>query len=224
MIHKYRTWRYWRDEWINPFIIAIVLAIIIRTFIVQPFKIPSTSMYPTLKISDRIFVNKFLYGVRIPFTNKWSPAVRQPKRGDIIVFTSVTDLIYPEPEKEYARIVGPLFFNKSRIGFRWYAPRYIVKRLIGKPGDKVEIKNGDVYINDKLLEKPVIIKGFDYFNAGDYGSENNPIIVPPGSYYVLGDNSSNSVDSRFWGFVPKGRVLGEAFIIWWPLSRIRLIK
>jgi len=224
MDKKYKTWKYWQEEWVKPLIIALILATLIRWFIVQPFKIPSTSMYPTLKIGDRIFVSKFLYGQRIPFTDKTTPKVRDPKRGDIIVFISTTDSAYPEPEEEYKRMLGPVFVNKTKFSLKWYAPRYIVKRLIGLPNENVEIKNGNVYINGILLDSPPIIKNMNYFNAGDYGQEGQLIQVPANSYFVLGDNSANSVDSRFWGFVPKKNIMGKVFIIWWPLTRIKIIK
>jgi len=222
--NKYRTLRYWMNEWIYPFLIALFFATLIRVFIVQPFKIPSTSMYPTLKVGDRIFVSKFIYGAKVPFINKKTPAVREPRRGDIVVFVSATDLKYPEPEEEYIRIMGPVFFNKDKKHLKWYAPRYLVKRLIGLPGDKIQIKDGDVYVNDEVLDEPFIIKTFNYFNAGEYGNESKPITVPEGSYFLLGDNSANSVDSRFWGFVSESHLTGKAFIIWWPVNRIRLIK
>ena len=225
MSGKYKTWRYWKDEWVYPFVIAIILAMLIRTFVVQPFKIPSTSMYPTLKIGDRIFVNKFLYGAKIPFTIIKTPKIRLPKRGDIIVFISATDPPYPDPKREHLKILGPIFFNKVKKNFKWHTqPRYIVKRLIGLPGDEIEIEDGDVYIDGRLLKEPLIIKGFNYFNAGDYGKNATATIVPPDSYFVLGDNSANSVDSRFWGFVPKKNLVGKVFIIWWPLNRIRLVR
>ena len=224
MANRFKTWRYWRDEWINPFIIAFILAMIIRTFIFQPFKIPSTSMYPTLKVGDRIFVNKFLYGAKIPFINKRIPKVREPERGDIIVFVSVTDPKYPEPEDEHVRLMGPLFFNKKKIGLRWYHPRYLVKRLVGLPGDRVEIKDSEIYINGKILEEPLIMKSFRYFNSGEYGKEGIFVVVPPDSFFVLGDNSANSIDSRFWGFVPRSQLTGKMFIIWWPFNRVRLMK
>ncbi|MCK4463495.1 MAG: signal peptidase I [Candidatus Omnitrophica bacterium] len=221
---KYKTWRYWRDEWVYPFVIAIILAMFIRCFIVQPFKIPSTSMYPALEIGDRIFVSKFMYGAKIPFADKRIPKLRDAQRGDIIVFVSATDSVYPGPKKEYTRLLGPVFFNKEKKRFRWYSPRFIVKRLIGLPGDKLEIKEGDVYIDGRLLDNPLIIKGLNYFNAGNYGREGKSILVPAGSYFVLGDNSANSVDSRFWGFVPEKNIVGKVFIIWWPLNRIRLMR
>ena len=219
---KFKNWQYWKEEWIKPLVVAVILAVIIRHFVIQPFKIPSTSMYPALKVGDRIFVNKFIYGAKIPFTDKDLPKLRDPKRGDIIVFISVTDGAYPDPENEYIRILGPVFFNKSTKGIRWYTPRYIVKRLIGLPNDEVRIKGGNIYINDKLLDDPLIIEKIDYLNAGDYGKAGESITVPPDSYFALGDNSPNSIDSRFWGFIPDKSIIGKVFVIWWPLNRIRI--
>ncbi|NQT22394.1 MAG: signal peptidase I [Candidatus Omnitrophica bacterium] len=224
MKSRFFTWKYWWTEWIKPLCVAIILAMLIRTFIAQPFKIPSTSMYPTLKVGDRIFVNKFLYGARIPFTCIKTPEVRKPQRGDIIVFVSVTDSKYPEPQGEFIRILGPVFFNKDTKRLKWYSPRYIVKRLVGLPGDRLEIRDEDVYIDGKVLNEPFVVKKFSYYNAGDYGASGKTIEVPAGSYSVMGDNSANSVDSRFWGFVPEQNVTGKVFVIWWPLNRIRLVK
>lgn len=224
MTEKRRSWKYWRDEWIYPFVIAIICATLIRLFIVQPFKIPSTSMYPTLKVGDRIFVNKFLYGAHIPFTGKYTPKVTDPKRGDIIVFISVTDPVYPDPSEDYRRILGPVFFNVKNKALKWYTQRYLVKRLIGLPGDNIEIKDGKIFINGAILEEPSVLKTFNYFNAGDFGADGQVITVPQDSYFLLGDNSANSVDSRFWGVVPRTNIAGKVFLIWWPLDRIRWIK
>ena len=224
MKNRLLTWTYWYDEWIKPLVFAVIIAMIIRTFIVQPFKIPSTSMYPTLQVGDRIFVNKFIFGAKVPFIDNHLPKLREPKRGDVIVFISVTDPAFPEPENDYIRIVGPVFVNKKTKFPKWYASRYIVKRLIGLPGDKVSIKDGDVLINGKTLEQPAVIKNFSYYNAGDLGKEGSSIVVPEDSYFVLGDNSANSVDSRFWGFVPREKIEGKVFVIWWPLKRIMLVR
>lgn len=192
---KYKTWQYWREEWVKPVIYALIIALFIRTFIAQPFKIPTSSMIPTLKPRDRIFVNKFIYGARIPLTNIRLPKLRPPQKGDIIVFRSPI-----EPKK------------------------YLVKRLAGTPGDIVEIKNGHLWINGKPVEEPLILKSVTYYNRGPYGRSGRPIEVPKNSYYVLGDNSLNSVDSRYWGFVPAKNLAGKVFLIHWPLSRIRIVK
>jgi len=182
-------------EWGESIIIALILALLIRTFVVQAFKIPSGSMIPTFEIGDRIFVNKFLYGARIPLTDIRLPAVRQPVRGDIIVFVS------PEtPKKDF------------------------VKRLIAFGGETVEIRNGRIYIDGQEIEEPLSIRSNYYYNRGDYGGEDRAVTVPEGYLFALGDNSSNSRDSRYWGFVPKKNLIGKAELIYWPPQRIRLIK
>lgn len=195
MNKKYKTWRYWRDEWVKPVLYALIIALFIRTFIAQPFKIPSSSMVPTLKPRDRIFVNKFIYGAKIPFINMRLPELRDPERGDIIVFLSPA-----EPKK------------------------FLVKRLIGKPGDVIEIKTPHVYINGKFLDEPLILKSITYYPRGEYGKAGKSIKVPAGHYYVLGDNSLNSVDSRYWGFVPEKNLTGKVFLIHWPINRVRIVK
>ncbi|MFH1198690.1 MAG: signal peptidase I [Candidatus Omnitrophota bacterium] len=187
-------WKIVAKEWIESIIIAAILALVIRTFVIQAFKIPTGSMRPTLLEGDIILVNKFIFGAKVPFTEIALPKLRDPKRGDVIVF------IYPEdPKKDF------------------------IKRLIGLPGETVEIKNGTVYINDMPVMDPIFNQRF-YYNRGDFGQENKGIVVPKDSYFVLGDNSASSQDSRYWGFVPKSNVLGKALIIYWPLTRVRILK
>lgn len=182
-------------EWAESIIIALILAMVIRTFVVQAFKIPSGSMIPTFEVGDRIFVNKFIYGAKIPFTKFSLPAVRDPRRGDIIVFKS------PEtPKKDF------------------------VKRLIAIGGETVEIKEGAIHINGAPIDSPASIRSRYYYNIGEYGADNKAIQVPEDFYYVLGDNSANSRDSRYWGYVPKDNVIGKAILIYWPPSRIRVIR
>jgi signal peptidase I len=169
-------------EWIEGIIVAFIIAMIIRTFIVQAFRIPTGSMHPTLKIGDRILVNKFIYGRR-------SFRKAGPERGDIIVF------IYPEnPKKDY------------------------IKRLIAFGGEKVLIKKGEIYVNGERLQTPATIAGRHYYSTGYFGTREAE--VPEGSYFVLGDNSGNSKDSRYWGFVPQKNLIGKAFFIYWPLTRL----
>jgi len=182
-------------EWAESIIIALILALIIRTFVVQAFKIPSGSMIPTFEIGDRIFVNKFIYGARLPFTDIRLPALRQPARGDIVVFLS------PEaPKKDF------------------------VKRLAATGGERVQIKNGNIYINGNRIEIPESVGSNYYYNRGDYGKEGESVTVPDDCYFMLGDNSANSRDSRYWGFVPKKNIIGKAICIYWPIQRMRLIK
>lgn len=182
-------------EWTESIIIAVILALLIRTFVVQAFKIPSGSMIPTFKVGDRIFVNKFLYGAKIPFTNMNLPAVREPRRGDIIVFISPED-----PKKDF------------------------VKRLIATGGETVEIKDGKILINGQVVNDPSSIRSVYYYNDGDYGREGQAVRVPDNSYFVLGDNSSSSKDSRYWGFVQRKSILGKAVLIYWPLHRMKTIR
>ena len=182
-------------EWAESIIIALILALLIRTFVIQAFKIPSGSMIPTFEIGDRIFVSKFIYGARIPFTDIRLPALRQPQRGDIIVFAS------PEtPKKDF------------------------VKRLVALEGETVEIKGGNILINGKEIDDPDSVKSTYYYNRGDFGKEFEAVTVPRGFYFTLGDNSANSRDSRYWGFVSKKNLIGKAVLLYWPIRRIRLIK
>ncbi len=180
-------------EWVESIVIAFILAMFIRTFIVQAFKIPSGSMRPTLMEGDRILVNKFIYGIKIPFTDIRLPAIRKPQRGDVVVF------IYPRDTR-----------------------RDFIKRLIATEGESVQIEGGKIYINGHALDDPRFARF--YYNRGPYGREGEKIVVPPDSFYVLGDNSASSQDSRYWGFVPNEYLLGEAFLIYWPLHRIRIIR
>lgn len=181
-------------DWVESIIVAFLLAMVIRAFVVQAFKIPTGSMRMTLLEGDLILVNKFIYGAKVPFMNLRLPALREPKRGDVLVF------IYPEDkDKDF------------------------IKRLVGLPGETVEIKGGSIYINDKPAQEPVFNRVY-YYNRGDFGAEGQKITVPKGSYFVLGDNSASSKDSRYWGFVPKDNLLGKALIVYWPLSRMRAIK
>lgn len=181
-------------EWIESIVIAFFLAMFIRAFVVQAFKIPTGSMRNALLEGDIILVNKFIYGAKVPFTDLRLPAVRQPKRGDVIVF------IYPEnPKKDF------------------------IKRLVAVSGDTVEIKNGTVYVNNQPLLDSVFNRIY-YYNRGEFGQEGQKILVPKDSFFVLGDNSAFSQDSRYWGFVPRQNLLGKAIIIYWPPQRIRIIR
>jgi len=178
-------------EYIEPIVIAILIALFIRTIIIQAFKIPSSSMEPTLLIGDHILVNKFIYGIRIPYSDKlfgeskklyeW----KKPQRGDVIVF----------------------IFPKDR-------DKDFIKRVIGTEGEKVEIIRNKIYINDKLIDDPWGHFIMPRASIEEYG----PVKVPRGSLFVMGDNRDNSQDSRFWGFVNVNEVKGKAFIIYYSGS------
>ena len=169
-------------------LVAIVIALFIRTFLVQAFKIPSGSMKPTLQIGDHILVNKFIYGVKIPYLNTVLLPIKDPQRGDIVVFK------YPlDPKKDF------------------------IKRVIGLPGDVVELRDKAVYINRQRLNHDVGVYSDSHIIAGNLRPRDNlgPITVPSGGLFVMGDNRDESYDSRFWGFVPLRDVSGKAFIIYW---------
>lgn len=174
-------------EYTEALLVALLLAFLIRSFVVQAFKIPSGSMLPTLQIGDHILVNKFLYGLRLPYPFE-TPLIewKQPKRGDVIVF------IYPK--------------DRSKD---------FIKRVIGEPGDTVEIRHKHVFINGKKMNDP-----HASFADGDReipGPRDNfgPVTVPPHHLFVMGDNRDRSHDGRFWGFVDLDDVKGKAFLIYW---------
>ncbi|MEK7849891.1 MAG: signal peptidase I [Candidatus Omnitrophota bacterium] len=181
-------------ETFETIITAVVLALIIRSFIIQPFKIPTGSMEPILMPGDRILVLRYSYGLRIPFTFKKIAKFKTPEIGDIIVFN------YPEEIK-----------------------RAFIKRCLGLPGDLLEIKNGEVLRNNIPIKKHPINKVY-YYNRGDFGKEKQVLTVPKDSYFALGDNSASSKDSRYWGFLDEKYIMGKAIVIYWPLNRIRILK
>ncbi|MDX9745034.1 MAG: signal peptidase I [Syntrophales bacterium] len=180
------------QEYAEAIIIAILIAVFIRTFIVQAFKIPSGSMKPTLQIGDHILVNKFIYGVKIPWLRNTIIPVTEPKRGDIVVF------IYPQ--------------DRSKD---------FIKRVIGLAGDKIEIRNKAIYINDQLYDDGRGVYVDEYVIPGALQPRDNlpPVTVPPDSIFVMGDNRDQSYDSRFWGFVELKDVMGKAFMIYWSWDR-----
>ena len=179
-------------ENIEAIAIAILLALFIRTFVVQAFKIPSGSMKETLQIGDHILVNKFIYGIKLPFAHKTIIPIKQPRKDDIIVFR------YPENPK---------------IDF--------IKRVVGVEGDIIEIRNKNLYVNDKLLYQEFAIHTDPQVIPAVYNKRDNfgPVIVPPDSLFVMGDNRDNSKDSRFWGFVNLKAIKGKAFMIYWSWNK-----
>jgi len=175
-------------ENIEAIILAIILALFIRTFIVQAFKIPSGSMKDTLQIGDHILVNKFIYGVKLPYFDTTIIPYKRPQRGDIIVFK-----FRQEPKKDF------------------------IKRTIGVPGDVIEIRNKEVYVNKKPLEQDYAIYTDLHIIPKAMQPRDNfgPVTVPEDSIFVMGDNRDHSYDSRFWGFVNLKDVKGKAIIIYW---------
>lgn len=186
-------------EYAESILWAVVLAMIIRTCVVQSFKIPSGSMEDTLVIGDCLLVNKFIYGIKVPFTDLRLPRLRDPERGDVIVFR------YPE--------------DRSKD---------FIKRLIGVPGDQIQVRDKRVYVNGSLYQNPHEVHKDPQIMPRALNQRDNfgPVTVPANAYFVMGDNRDNSYDSRFWGFVPKADLVGRAFIKYWSWDqdkwRVRL--
>jgi len=179
-------------ENIEAILVAIVLALFIRTFVIQAFKIPSGSMKETLLIGDHILVNKFIYGVKVPFLQTTIVPIKNPKHGDIVVFK------FPEdPSKDF------------------------IKRVVGVAGDVVEVRDKQVYVNSKLLNHDFGIHTDSYIFPSSVQPRDNfgPVVVPPHSLFVMGDNRDQSYDSRFWGFVDLKAVKGKALMIYWSWDK-----
>ena len=175
-------------ENIEAILVAILIALFIRTFVVQAFKIPSGSMKQTLQIGDHILVNKFIFGIKMPYWNKTILPLKTPQRGDIIVFK------YPvDPHKDF------------------------IKRVIGVGGDVIESRDKQLYVNHKLVNHEFGVHTDPRILSGANKPRDNfgPLTVPENALFVMGDNRDESYDSRFWGFVDLKAVNGKAFIIYW---------
>ena len=179
-------------EYAESLIIAVVLALFVRTWVFQAFKIPTGSMENNLLIGDHLLVNKFIFGPTPLAIGRAVLPVRPIRRGDIVVFK------YPdEPERDF------------------------IKRVIGLPGDTIELKNKKVHINGQPLEEPYVhfltAPSNDYQEVTSYDVRERfgPVTVPADQYFVMGDNRDNSQDSRYWGFLPRGHVKGKALLIYW---------
>ncbi len=187
-------------EYFESLVIAVVLALFIRTFVVQAFKIPTGSMEPNLLIGDHLLVNKLVFGPYLGGMDRALLPMKPIGRGDIIVHK------FPEePERDF------------------------IKRVIGLPGDHVEVRHKRVYINGKLLDEPYAfyleppppvrneLEAGDRepSTGGDLRETYGPVTVPPGHYFMMGDNRDNSQDSRYWGFLPREYVKGKALVIYW---------
>ncbi|MEX2241902.1 MAG: signal peptidase I [Burkholderiales bacterium] len=219
----------WWVEYSVSFFPVILIVFLLRSFLVEPFKIPSGSMIPTLLVGDFILVNKFTYGIRLPVANRKLLDVGRPQRGDVMVFR------YPEdPSLDY------------------------IKRVVGVPGDRVEYRNKRLSINGRAVplrqiedylsrermqysrryletlngtEHPIMIeedapafvpqvRAFPHSGNCNYNISGLACTVPPGHYFMMGDNRDNSSDSRVWGFVPDANIVGKAFFIWLNLGEL----
>ncbi len=179
-------------EYTEAIVIALILALFIRTFVVQAFKIPSGSMIPTLLIGDHILVNKFNYGIKNPFNRDTLVPLGNPERNDVIVFK------FPEnPSQDF------------------------IKRVVGVTGDRIKIKNKKLFVNGNLVELENAVHLDSSIFPGPMPPRDNygPVTVPPNSLFVMGDNRDNSHDSRFWGFVDLKAVKGKAFMLYWSWNK-----
>lgn len=199
-----------------PVLLAILL---FRSFVAEPFKIPSGSMMPTLLVGDFILVNKFSYGLRLPVLNKRILATGEPRRGDVFVFR------YPKnPKEDYIkRVIGlpgdtieyrnkTLFVNGKQVG-ETDLGAYAGPTEPGRPSDGAQLKLEDLDgVEHQILEVP-----------GAWVGHEGSWTVPPGHYFAMGDNRDNSADSRFWGFVPEENLVGRAFLIWMNFGSLNRI-
>ncbi len=185
-------------EYFESIVIAVILALFIRTFVVQAFKIPTGSMENNLLVGDHLLVNKFVFG---PATGPFELALmpeRAITRGDVVVFK------FPhEPERDF------------------------IKRVIGLPGDTLELREKKVYINGKALDEPYVHyllppRTHDQeFASPDVRDQYGPVTVPDNQYFVMGDNRDNSEDSRYWGYLPRDYVKGKALMVYWSYESDR---
>ncbi|WP_084650548.1 signal peptidase I [Desulfovibrio litoralis] len=177
-------------DYIEALVIAVILALFIRAFIVQAYTIPSGSMKDTLLIGDFLLVNKFAYGIKIPFTNKTIINTGEPQHGDIIVFANPND-----PDKED-----------------------YIKRVVGLPGDVLEMRDHVLYRNGEKVDESYLRELVPYGSTADK-SNFASITVPPDSFFMMGDNRDESWDSRGWGFVPREKLIGKAWRIYWSWDK-----
>jgi len=184
-------------EYIEAFAVALLIALVVRTLVIQAFKIPSSSMENTLLVGDHIFVNKFIFGYHIPFTKGRILQLTSPNRGDIIVF------VFPE--------------DKSKD---------FIKRVVGIPGDTVEVREKKLYVNGAPVEEKYVQYADGTMIDGLVRSRDTlpPVRVPPNKLFVMGDNRDRSYDSRFWGFVDMDAVIGKAMIIYFSVDWNKVVK
>lgn len=222
----------WR-EYVESIGIAILFALFLRGFVVEAFKIPSGSMKPTLLVGDHLFVNKFIYGIRVPFTQNYIVRFEEPERGEVVVFS------FPRSDAKKHLSLQPASrrscITRSSLG----EDKDMIKRIIGLSGDTIEVRKNDVIVNGVRLDRTFLRKettgkfltpyetvereenqGKSYTvrflgKSNDFG----PVKVRPGHVFVMGDNRDDSSDSRCWGQVPVENIKGRAMVLWWSKSK-----
>lgn len=190
-------------EWIESFLIAALIATFVRTFFFQMYRIPTESMVPVLMPGDKVFVDRLRYGTRIPIINVHLDGFRDLRRGDVVVFVPPQEAVKP-----------------------WYKRKQFIKRLVGLPGERLLIRGGDIYINGvRIIDEAIAT---NYYRSepqfGEYATADNEVLIPQDKYFFLGDNSSNSKDSRDWGCADREWIVGRALFIWWPPQRITMVE
>ena len=181
-------------EYIEAIIVAVVIALVVRTFVMQPFTIPSGSMLNTLLIGDCVLVNKFVYGVKVPFTDDYLVNVGEPERGDVVVFEFPLD-----PSQDY------------------------IKRIVGVPGDVITVRDKQLYVNGQKPDEPYVIHTRPAGVMADEDNF-GPFTVPAGEYFMMGDNRDDSYDSRKWGTVKRNALVGKAWRLYWSWENISNIR
>lgn len=200
----------WAWEWLKSIAVALVIWMVLRTLLIEAFRIPSSSMERTLLVGDFLFVNKALYGAEVPLVHAHLPAFREPRRGDIVVFDS-----------------------RTQEGVK------VVKRLIGMPGDTLEMRQGTLYRNGALQQEPYVqrldslsdtvdaemrwqlpylLSRVDRVRYQPSRDAWGPLVVPRDSFFVMGDNRDNSYDSRYWGFVPRNVIRGRPLFVYYSFD------
>ncbi|MDW5375740.1 signal peptidase I [Halomonas sp. HP20-15] len=194
----------WPVDYARSFFPVLLVVLLLRSFLIEPFQIPSGSMRPTLEIGDFILVNKFTYGLRLPVANTEVVDLGEPQRGDVMVFR---------------------FPQDPSVNF--------IKRVVGLPGDRIRYEGKQLYVNGEPVPKELIDENPErapgevefrewlgehehslYNNPRDPGPQMREVTVPPGHYFMMGDNRDHSNDSRYWGFVPEANIVGKAFAVW----------
>ncbi len=197
--------KHWIQDWIEAILFAFVVAMIIRNYTFQNFKIPTGSMESTLLVGDYLVANKLKYY----FT--------EPAREDIVTFRYPADPEEPEPRELYTRLIPPIYWNHQTNFFTYYERKNVVKRVMGMPGDTIQMINKDLYVNNELH-----VGGYEqHLDNRTHPQRDNfgPIVVPEGKYFVLGDNRDFSADSRHWGFLEREDITGTPLFIFFSFGQ-----